>query len=52
MKGTPGQAITPELVDEIADRVYAMLVREMNIERERLRRATTSVRGPGSKPWR
>jgi hypothetical protein len=29
------QAITPELVQQVADRVFALLIQEMQIERER-----------------
>ncbi len=38
---TPGeqaQAITPELVQQVADRVYALLLEERRLERERKRR--------------
>lgn len=30
--------VTPELVREISDRVYALLLRELSLERERRRR--------------
>ena len=40
--------ITPELVNEIADKVYAMLALELKIERERRRPAANlSTRGGG-----
>ena len=32
------QAITPELVQQVADRVYALLLEERRLERERKRR--------------
>ncbi|MCJ7624771.1 MAG: hypothetical protein MUO76_14820 [Anaerolineaceae bacterium] len=32
-----GQQITPELVNEITEKVYAMLLRDLKIENERLR---------------
>ena len=35
--------VTPELVNEIADKVYATLLRELHIEQERL---GCSARGP------
>lgn len=36
--------ITPELVREIADRVYAMLLRDLRLERERRRETSTARR--------
>jgi len=47
----PEQAITSELVNVIADRVYAMLVREMRVERERQPHTPALLRGPGGKAW-
>lgn len=32
-----GRSITPELVREVADRVYALLKKDLQIERERMR---------------
>lgn len=39
----PGENITPQLIKEIADQVYALLVHDLKIEAERHRFA-----GPGS----
>lgn len=36
--GEQAQAITPELVQQVADRVYALLLEERRLERERKRR--------------
>lgn len=36
---TQGLAVTPELVRKIADQVYALLQRDLAIERERFRQA-------------
>lgn len=37
-KGRPAAAITPLLVQKVADRVYALWIKEMTVERERARR--------------
>lgn len=43
---SPGmQSITPELVDEIADKVYAMLLLDLAIESERRRPPSTEALG-------
>jgi hypothetical protein len=33
----PGSRLTPELVRQVADKVYAMLIKELGIENERCR---------------
>ena len=38
-------ALTPELVAKVSDRVYALLLRDMKMERERCRYGIESNRG-------
>ncbi|MBN2394148.1 MAG: hypothetical protein JXR84_25675 [Anaerolineae bacterium] len=40
-------SVTPELVREIADRVYALLKKDLQIERERMRRLSSSRQSGG-----
>ena len=52
--GTPNQGgqITPELVRQVADKVYALLVKELCIEKERRRlEATGRNILPGGYGW-
>ena len=41
--------ITPELVQEIADKVYALLLADLRIERERLRLTRHTWHGQGGR---
>jgi hypothetical protein len=51
--GTAGeQPITPELVDQVADQVVAMLLLELRIERERCRQLTPAGSAGGGRSWR
>jgi hypothetical protein len=38
--------LTPELVKAVSDKVYAMLLEELRIERERLRTVSSASRRP------
>jgi hypothetical protein len=38
-----GEKITPEMVQQVADKVYKMLLLEMNVERDRQRPANRQV---------
>ncbi len=44
-KSPAGKTITPELVQQVADRVYAMLLSELKLENERSRVKGPSPRG-------
>jgi hypothetical protein len=41
------QALSPELVKKVADKVYALWLREAQIEQERRRPINHKRRGPG-----
>ena len=41
-----GTEITPELVSQVADRIWKMLLLEMKVEKERYRRQVKSPRFP------
>lgn len=43
--GSNANAITPELVRQVAEKVYAMLLRDLKIEMERLRASRRDISG-------
>ncbi len=53
--GNPGSAfrgeMSPELIRRVADRVYAMLLDELRIERERYREGSLTNAVPGGVKW-
>jgi hypothetical protein len=47
-----GDQLTPELVRQVADKVYTMLVKELDIEKERHRLGTSGrFISPGGCAW-
>ena len=46
------EAISPELVSQVADRVYAMLLADLRIEQERCRLDFSARPASGEMKWR